>query len=86
MGQTYTELYMEEFLDVLKKWLNDIGISLRGQSSYGQYLEISEPIKSLDYAETESFTFGSEIEAYRTMAGAAQLTIRCFQVKQVHPI
>ncbi|MFV2050459.1 hypothetical protein KDJ21_018770 [Metabacillus litoralis] len=78
LGQTYTELYMEEFLDVLKKWLNDIGISLRGQSSYGQYLEISEPIKSLDYAETESFTFGSEIEAYRTMAGAAQLYNKVF--------
>lgn len=78
LGQTYTELYMEEFLDVLREWLSEIGISLRGQSSYGQYLEISEPIKSLDYVETESFTFGSEIEAYRTMAGAAQLYNKVF--------
>ena len=32
-----------------------IGDDTRAETPYGQLLEISQPIKSLDYVETESF-------------------------------
>lgn len=77
--QTYTDLYTEECLDVLREWLNSVGVSLRAQNSYGpHFLEISEPIKSLDYVEGETLTFGSEIDRFRTMAGAAHLYNKVF--------
>ena len=71
--QTNTELYMEECLDVLTEWMHGFGMTLRAENSYGAKLEISQPIKSLDYVETESFEFNSEIDSFRSQSGAAHL-------------
>lgn len=71
--QTNTDLYMEECLDVLTDWLHSFGMTLRAENSYGNFFEISQPIKSLDYVETESLEFNTELDSYRSQAGAAHL-------------
>ena len=71
--QTNTELYMEECLDVLTEWMHGFGMTLRSENSYGARFDISQPVKSLDYVETESFEFNSEIDSFRGQAGAAHL-------------
>ena len=70
--QTHTELYMENCLDPLRKWANSFGMTLRAEN-YGHVFELSQPIKSLDYVETESLEFFSEIDRYRGQAGGAHL-------------
>jgi len=70
---TNTELYMENCLDVLREWLHSFGMTLRAENSYGKELELSMPVKSLDYVETESYEFGGELDALRGQAGAAHL-------------
>ncbi|WP_270739940.1 glycosyl hydrolase [Massilioclostridium coli] len=71
--QTNTELYMEECLDVLTEWLHRFGMTLRAENSYGYFFEISQPVKSLDYVETESLEFNTEPDMYRSQGGAAHL-------------
>ena len=71
--QVNTELYQEECLDVLTEWLHANGMTLRAENSYGKLLEISQPMKNIDYVETESLEFGGEIDAYRGMAGGAHV-------------
>ena len=73
MYQTNTELYSEKCLDVLREWLYTFGMTLRAENSYGQLFEISQPVKSLDYVETESLEFFSEIDRFRGQSGAAHL-------------
>lgn len=71
--QTNTELYMENHLEVMREWLNRYGITLRAQNSFGQMLEISQPVKSIDFVESESLATASDIDAYRGQSGAAHL-------------
>lgn len=71
--QTNTDLYMEECLDVLTDWLHGFGMTLRAENSYGNFFEISQPVKCLDYVETESLEFNTELDSYRSQAGAAHL-------------
>jgi hypothetical protein len=72
--QTMTELYMEECLDVLGEYLHSFGMTLRAENSYGiSGLEISQPITSLDYVETESLEWVTELEGFRTQSGTARL-------------
>ena len=67
------ELYTEECLQPLADWLHSRNMKLRAENSYGKTFEISEPIKALDYVETEAFEFGNEIDSYRAMAGGAHV-------------
>lgn len=71
--QTNTELYMENCLDVIREWLHEFNITLRAQNSYGKELEISTPAKSLDFVETESLAFATDLDSFRGQSGAAHL-------------
>lgn len=72
--QTMTELYMENCLDVITEYLHSFGMTLRAENSYGiAGLEISQPITSLDYVETESLEWVTELEGFRTQSGTAHL-------------
>ncbi|WP_286165441.1 glycosyl hydrolase [Clostridium facile] len=71
--QTNTELYMENCLDVLRDWCHEFGMTLRAEPAYGQMFDITQPIKSVDYVEAESWEFGCEPEKFRSQAGAAHL-------------
>ncbi|MBC5788085.1 glycosyl hydrolase [Clostridium facile] len=73
MYQTDTDLYRENCLQPLEQWLDSFGMNLRAENSYGSMLEISQPIKDLDFVETESFEMGVEPELFRGMSGAAHL-------------
>lgn len=76
--QVLTELYTEKCLTPIADWLHTKGMTLRAQNSYGQILESNEPIPALDYVETESLCFSSEIESYRMQAGGAHLFDKTF--------
>ncbi|MCI8497126.1 MAG: LPXTG cell wall anchor domain-containing protein [Clostridiales bacterium] len=71
--QVNTELYIDNCLRPLSDYLHENGITLRAQNSYGKLLEISQPIKYLDFVETESFEFAAEVDSFRNMSGAAHL-------------
>lgn len=71
--QTNTELYRENCLDIIKEWLNGFGMTLRAQNSYGKELEISTPVKSIDFVETESLAYATELDSFRGQSGAAHL-------------
>lgn len=71
--QTITELYTDNCLQVLKDWLHTRNMKLRAEPSYGKTFEISQPVKALDYVETESLEFGAELDSYKGMSGAAHL-------------
>lgn len=71
--QTNTELYMEECMNILKDWLHTFGITLRAENAYGEQMCVSQSVKSVDYVETESLEFGSELDSYRNQAGATHL-------------
>ena len=68
-----TELYMENLLIPLEAWLNDYGIQLRVQISYGKYLEISEPSAVVDFPEAENLNQRNQVDIYRLWSGAAKL-------------
>ena len=68
-----TELYMEEFMEPFKEWLNSYGIALRAQISYGKYLEISEPIQVVHFPEAENRNQGNEPDMYRLWTGGSHL-------------
>lgn len=71
--QTETELYQENCLDVLHDWLNEKGMSLRAENSYGKTFEVSQTVSSVDYLEAESFEFAAEPDSYRNFTGAAHV-------------
>ena len=68
-----TQLYMERMLTPLKAWLNSIGITTRAQISYGQRLEISEPIQAVDWPEAENLNQNNQVDIYRLWTGGAKL-------------
>ncbi|EEH67100.1 hypothetical protein HMPREF0058_0091 [Actinomyces urogenitalis DSM 15434] len=71
--ETLTDLYIENMLLPFKEFLNSYGISLRSEISYGLPFELTRPGIAVDGIENESLEFGSQIDAYRLMAGAAHL-------------
>lgn len=71
--QAQTELYTENCLNVLSDWLHGKNMKLRAENSYGKTFETTQPVKALDYVETEAFEFGTEIDSYRNMSGAAHV-------------
>lgn len=71
--QTETELYQENCLDILHNWLNEKGMYLRAENSYGKTFEVSQTVSSVDYLETESFEFAAEPDSYRNFSGAAHV-------------
>ncbi len=75
--QTQTELYMENYLTPIRRWLNELGIRLRAQTSYGfptVSFEVSQPISCVDIHETETFEMADEVDYYRLQSGAVHLT------------
>jgi hypothetical protein len=76
--QTMTDLYMDNMLAPLQKWLHSIGMTLRAEIFYGMPFEISLPGKYVDGIETESLEFASQIEPYRNLAGPAHLYNRLY--------
>lgn len=71
--QTETELYQENCLDILHNWLNEKGMYLRAENSYGKTFEVSQTVSSVDYLETESFEFAAELDSYRNFSGPAHV-------------
>ena len=71
--QTLTDLYIENMLLPFKEFLNANGILLRSEISYGLPFELTRPAIAVDGIETESLEFGSQIDAYRLLAGPAHL-------------
>ncbi|MBR5219864.1 MAG: hypothetical protein IKV66_02650, partial [Clostridia bacterium] len=64
-----TKLYLEEFIAPFRAWLNERGITLRAQISYGKNLEISEPIAYVDRPETENRNQKNQPDLYRLWSG-----------------
>lgn len=76
--QTMTDMYMVNMLKPMQEWLHSIGMTLRAEISYGLPFEISQPGKYVDGIETESLEFASQIEPYRSLAGAAHIYNRTY--------
>ena len=70
---TLTDLYIENMLRPFATFLHENGMTLRAEISYGLPFEITRPGPEVDGIETESLEFGSQIDAYRLMAGPAHL-------------
>ena len=70
---TLTDLYIENMLRPFAAFLHENGMTLRAEISYGLPFEITRPGPEVDGIETESLEFGSQIDAYRLMAGPAHL-------------
>ena len=70
---TLTDLYIENMLRPFAVFLHDNGMTLRAEISYGLPFELTRPGPEVDGIETESLEFGSQIDAYRLMAGPAHL-------------
>ena len=68
-----TDLYTENLLVPMENWLNEYGIELRAQISYGRYIEISEPSMYVDYPEAENLNQRDQVDTYRLWSGAAKL-------------
>lgn len=71
--RTLTDLYIENMLAPLRSFLHENGMGLRAEISYGMPFELSRPGVEVDGIETESLEFGSQIDAYRMLAGVAHL-------------
>jgi hypothetical protein len=71
--RTLTDLYIENMLRPFAEFLHDNGMTLRAEISYGLPFELTRPGPEVDGIETESLEFGSQIDAYRLMAGPAHL-------------
>ena len=71
--ETLTDLYIENMLRPFAAYLHSVGIGLRAEISYGLPFELTRPGPEVDGIETESLEFGSQIDAYRLMAGPAHL-------------
>ncbi|QHC72677.1 glycosyl hydrolase [Rathayibacter sp. VKM Ac-2805] len=71
--RTLTDLYIENMLQPFSEFLHANGITLRSEISYGLPFELTRPGIAVDGIETESLEFGSQIDAYRLLAGPAHL-------------
>lgn len=71
--RTLTDLYIENMLRPFAAFLHRNGIGLRSEISYGLPFELTRPGPEVDGIETESLEFGSQIDAYRLLAGPAHL-------------
>jgi hypothetical protein len=71
--ETLTDLYIENMLRPFAEFLHANGIKLRAEISYGLPFELTRPGPEVDGIETESLEFGSQIDAYRLLAGPAHL-------------
>lgn len=71
--ETLTDLYIENMLRPFAAFLHQNGIELRSEISYGLPFELTRPGPEVDGIETESLEFGSQIDAYRLLAGPAHL-------------
>lgn len=71
--RTLTDLYIENMLRPFATFLHEVGMTLRAEISYGLPFELTRPGPEVDGIETESLEFGSQIDAYRLMAGPAHL-------------
>ncbi|HZA30864.1 MAG TPA: glycosyl hydrolase [Propionibacteriaceae bacterium] len=71
--RTLTDLYIENMLRPFAAFLHGVGITLRAEISYGLPFELTRPGPEVDGIENESLEFGSQIDAYRLMAGPAHL-------------
>ncbi|MDO4259450.1 MAG: glycosyl hydrolase [Actinomycetaceae bacterium] len=71
--ETLTDVYIENMLRPFAAFLHDNGIALRAEISYGLPFELTRPGPEVDGIETESLEFGSQIDAYRLLAGPAHL-------------
>ncbi|HET7725015.1 MAG TPA: glycosyl hydrolase [Propionibacteriaceae bacterium] len=71
--RTLTDLYIETMLRPFAEFLHGVGITLRSEISYGLPFELTRPGPEVDGIETESLEFGSQIDAYRLLAGPAHL-------------
>ncbi|MCW5951149.1 MAG: hypothetical protein KIT69_02680 [Propionibacteriaceae bacterium] len=70
--QTITEMYIDNVLKPLQTYLHDeMNMKLRAEISYGVTYEISTPAQGVDYVETESLEFATQIDSNRNLAGAA---------------
>lgn len=76
--QTMTDLYMDNMLKPMQRWLHQHKMTLRAEISYGLPFEISQPGKYVDGIETESLEFASQIESYRNLAGPAHIYGRTY--------
>ncbi|WP_203580856.1 glycosyl hydrolase [Microbacterium hibisci] len=72
-ARTLTDLYIENMLRPFAAFLHGVGMTLRAEISYGLPFELTRPGPEVDGIETESLEFGSQIDAYRLMAGPAHL-------------
>jgi hypothetical protein len=70
---TLTDLYIENMLRPFAAFLHENGMGLRAEISYGLPFELTRPGPEVDGIETESLEFGSQIDAYRLLAGPAHL-------------
>lgn len=68
-----TQLYIEYLMQPMADYMHENGIELRAQIAYGQTLEASLPIQTLDYVESESLNGNDQPEVYRFQAGAQHL-------------
>ncbi len=71
--RTLTDLYIENMLRPFAEFLHSNGMQLRSEISYGLPFELTRPGPEVDGIETESLEFGSQIDAYRLLAGPAHL-------------
>ena len=71
--RTLTDLYIENMLRPFAEFLHGVGITLRSEISYGLPFELTRPGPEVDGIETESLEFGSQVDAYRLLAGPAHL-------------
>ncbi|WP_069988619.1 glycosyl hydrolase [Massilioclostridium coli] len=71
--EVLTDIYREKMLVPLKEWLNSYGIETRAQISYGQPMEISEPIMDVDYPEAENLNQSNQVDIFRLWTGGAKL-------------
>ncbi|WP_460979635.1 glycosyl hydrolase, partial [Pseudactinotalea suaedae] len=72
-ARTLTDLYIENMLRPFAQFLHSVGLTLRAEISYGLPFELTRPGPEVDGIETESLEFGSQIDAYRLLAGPAHL-------------
>jgi hypothetical protein len=68
-----TQLYIDYLMQPMADYMHENGIELRAQIAYGQTLEASLPIQTLDYVESESLNGNDQPEFYRYQAGAQHL-------------
>lgn len=68
-----TQLYIDYLMQPMADYMHENGIELRAQIAYGQMLEASLPIQTLDYVESESLNGNDQPEVYRFQAGAQHL-------------